>query len=165
MSRTLDDLRYAIQAGACAASRWAGDPGRCRWCDAPARPEAAWCSHPCEDEYRRNHWWDQAREAALVRDGSRCRHCGLGPAVPTTAKALLRALIPMRAIEAARLWQTPAWRALEQACQLEVNHLVPRLGRGYQAGCHHHLDNLETLCHRCHVAVTTQQQADRRAAG
>lgn len=40
----------------------------------------------------------------------------------------------------------------------EVNHIEPRRGEGYHAGCHHHLDNLETLCHGCHVEVTTAQR-------
>lgn len=44
---------------------------------------------------------------------------------------------------------------------LEVNHIDPRAGRGYGFGCWNHLDNLETLCHPCHVAVTNQQRADR----
>ncbi|MCU1454052.1 MAG: 67, gp67 [Acidimicrobiales bacterium] len=85
--------------------------------------------------------------------------CGLGPQVRTLARLLLRALIPMGPVEAARLWQGPAWRSFVQACELEVNHVEPRLGRGYQAGCHHHLDGLETLCHRCHVQVTSAQHA------
>jgi hypothetical protein len=46
---------------------------------------------------------------------------------------------------------------------LEVNHIEPRVGRGYNAGCHNHLSNLETLCHECHVVVTKRQSAERRA--
>lgn len=45
---------------------------------------------------------------------------------------------------------------------LEVNHIVPRVGRGYGWGCHNHLSNLETLCHWCHLEVTAQQRAERR---
>lgn len=41
---------------------------------------------------------------------------------------------------------------------LEVNHIEPRRGRGYSNGCHNHQDNLETLCHDCHVKVTCEQQ-------
>lgn len=47
---------------------------------------------------------------------------------------------------------------------LEVNHIVPRNGQGYGRGCHNHLDNLETLCHRCHVGVTNEQRRKRCAA-
>ena len=42
--------------------------------------------------------------------------------------------------------------------RLEVHHVEPRRGRGYGAGCHHHLDLLETLCHGCHVAETNAQR-------
>lgn len=49
--------------------------------------------------------------------------------------------------------------------KLEVNHIVPRNGGGYGWGCHHHLGNLETLCHSCHVVVTNAQQRARREAG
>lgn len=47
---------------------------------------------------------------------------------------------------------------------LEVNHIVPRVGRGYGWGCHHHQSNLETLCHWCHVLVTNAQREARRTA-
>jgi 5-methylcytosine-specific restriction endonuclease McrA len=46
--------------------------------------------------------------------------------------------------------------------RLEVNHIVPREGRGYGRGCWHHLDGLETLCHDCHVETTRQQAQERR---
>jgi 5-methylcytosine-specific restriction endonuclease McrA len=42
---------------------------------------------------------------------------------------------------------------------LEVNHIVPCLGKHHEAGCWHHLSNLETLCHEHHVVVTRQQKA------
>jgi hypothetical protein len=41
---------------------------------------------------------------------------------------------------------------------MEVHHVDPRRGAGYAAGCHHHLDLLETLCRACHVAVTNEQR-------
>jgi hypothetical protein len=74
------------------------------------------------------------------------------------AKLLLRALLPIGPMEAAHLWRSSDWQALRQACGLEVHHVVPRRGDGYGAGCHHHLDGLETLCHRCHAAITATQQ-------
>lgn len=42
---------------------------------------------------------------------------------------------------------------------LEVNHIEPRRGAGYRAGCHHHQALLETLCHAHHVEVTAAQRA------
>lgn len=43
----------------------------------------------------------------------------------------------------------------------EVNHKVPRYGRGYGVGCHHHQSNLESLCHYHHVKVTRAQRIAR----
>lgn len=34
--------------------------------------------------------------------------------------------------------------------KIEVHHKVPCEGKR-ETGCQHHQDNLETLCHRCHV--------------
>ncbi len=72
-------------------------------------------------------------------------------------------------------WGHARKRALQRdrkACQhcgartakLEVNHIEPRRGRGYRAGCHHHVDLLETLCRPCHVAVTNSQRQELAAA-
>lgn len=93
-----------------------------------------------------------------MRDGDRCVRCALGPETPMLAKLLLRAVIPMGAMQAAALWRSTEWCAFRRACVLEVHHVVARSGRGYGAGCHHHLDGLETLCHGCHAAVTAEQQ-------
>lgn len=163
-TRVVDDERYLRQAGACRTSRWRGAAERCRWCDAPVAPGFAWCGNRCEDEYRANHWWDHARRAALARDGHRCVRCGLGPGAEAAARALARVLLRLGPFDAARLWATEAWRDLDLACQVEVNHVVPRVGAGYGSGCHHHLDGLETLCHRCHAGVTTEQRRLRAAS-
>jgi hypothetical protein len=44
---------------------------------------------------------------------------------------------------------------------LEVNHIDPLVGRGYSMSCYHHQDNLEVLCHDCHVVVTNAQRRER----
>lgn len=163
MSRDRTDVRYPQQAGLCSLSQWSGPPERCRWCDAPAAPGFAWCGSRCEDAYRENHWWDMARAAALARDGNRCTTCGIGPDDVQVARWFLRAFIPMGAVEAAGLWHSPTWAALVLACSVEVNHIDPRRGGGYGSGCHHHLDGLETLCHRHHVTVTVAQRQAARA--
>lgn len=165
MARLLDDDRYAVLAAGCPSSRWTGRAAGCRWCDATIGLGEIWCGHRCEDRFLRDHCWDHAREAALVRDGGRCVRCQLGPETLTLAKLLLRAWVPMGVVEAAGLWRTAEWRLLVQASQLEVNHVVPRRGGGYAAGCHHHLAGLETLCHRCHAGVTARQLQAWRTGG
>jgi hypothetical protein len=166
MGRDPDAVVYAAEAGACALSAWDGAPGRCRWCNAAVDAGAIWCGHVCEDEYARNHWWDHARPTAVVRDEERCVQCGLGPASPAVAKALLAFLIPRTRLEWARAWRPPEELAslleqLAEAVALEVNHIEPRQGGGYAHGCHHHQANLETLCHRCHARVTARQRRER----
>lgn len=44
--------------------------------------------------------------------------------------------------------------------KLEVNHIDPCLGKHQQDGCWHHQQNLETLCHSCHVGVTRKQREE-----
>lgn len=41
----------------------------------------------------------------------------------------------------------------EQRYRLEVHHLRPAGGRHSVDGCHHHLANLRTLCHQCHLGA------------
>lgn len=52
--------------------------------------------------------------------------------------------------------------------KLEVNHIVPLVGKGYRAGCSNHLDNLETVCGgakgTCHVEITKAQREERKNA-
>jgi len=46
---------------------------------------------------------------------------------------------------------------------LTVDHIIPLMGRGYSSGCYHHLANLQTLCHDCHVAKTADDMAYARS--
>lgn len=68
-----------------------------------------------------------------------------------------------KARRAARIRRTYEYRcAAEDGCTTqspEVNHKRPIVGRHNEAGCHHHQDGLEVLCHRHHVAVTNAQRA------
>jgi 5-methylcytosine-specific restriction endonuclease McrA len=48
--------------------------------------------------------------------------------------------------------------------RLEVNHIEPIRGGPRTMSCLNHLDNLETLCHACHLIVTAQQFRPARAA-
>lgn len=102
--------------------------------------------------------------------GGRCRHCGkelvgqqrswCGP-------------VCERTYQDNHLWQFARKAALKRdgygcvRCGTmmipapEVNHRIPRNGQGYGKGCHHHLDNLETLCHAHHVKVTRAQRVSR----
>lgn len=164
--------------------------GLCGWCGKP-RPKGRrrWCGEPCSLAWGEQHYWTQARPAAIKRDGHRCVACGRSPDDPAYQLRLVYLWCPapstwwwdaaveearadcarwtrpdrVEACAWARTWDRlanlPEWRAWRREHVLEVNHIEPRRGGGYQAGCHNHQANLETLCHRCHVAVTRMQRA------
>ena len=46
--------------------------------------------------------------------------------------------------------------------KLEVDHIAPRWGKGYRQACGHHLVNLRTLCHNCHVIITGGARIERK---
>jgi len=41
---------------------------------------------------------------------------------------------------------------------LEVNHIIPILGKHSQSGCWHHVEDLETLCREHHLEATAKQR-------
>ena len=170
---------------ACHLTGWSGDPRRCRWCDAPLNSrQTSWCSSGHREEFWSNHQWGAARHAAKVRDGHRCTTCGHGPdsCPPVYWFAFLRAVCPRPTAEAWRAAHDDElatsdwwgeWRhgfperewceavrlrdAALVSYALEVDHRVPILGRHAENGCHHHLEGLRTLCHRCHLVATAEQ--------
>lgn len=140
------------------------EDGRCDNCGtALIGRRKRWCSDECgaaaSTEFSKHHDWNAARVCALIRDKYRCVRCGVGG---KEEAAEIKALVNLHPLNE-RDW--PAYRrAAEQVrrrFRLEVNHIVPRNGRGYGRGCWNHLDNLETLCHPCHVGVTASQRRAR----
>lgn len=61
--------------------------------------------------------------------------------------------------------RTDRWRCIQcgSKTSLEVNHITPILGRHAKAGCWHHQNGLETLCHAHHLEITKQQNSERRS--
>lgn len=149
---------------------WPTPAGVCCWCATPLPPRRRrWCSDDCERSFTVNHQWGSTRYAAVKRDGSACVRCGEDGSTLEAWWCLLLAC-------AKRAGRPPGWtdpdyqeayRLLQRAraaVRLEVNHREPILGRHAEFGCHHHLDGVETLCHRCHVAETARQFGHRTAA-
>lgn len=143
----------------------------CAHCDRPLQGrQRKWCSTACSNVYAANHYWTTARHACLKRDGHRCRRCGAGWGRKVLLTGLMAVLLPSAGLSAVDvefwLWRCfPDETARDQATSLEVNHIAPRRGKGYGSGCWNHLDNLETLCHQCHVDVTTAQRRGYRGSG
>ena len=138
-------------------------PGECDACPTKLPPRRRrWCSDKCAGLFYRifstNHDWGSASDAAKKRDGYKCVRCGATETPPQGEVERLGSRPTERVEYHAWLKSKDAlWRRF----QLEVNHVVPRNGAGYGRGCHHHLSNLETLCHPCHVKVTNEQRAAR----
>ena len=108
-----------------------GEKGKC-WRCGVALPRFArkWCSKDCSQLYWWNHAWGRARWEAIRR---------------RTPNRDLRQPVPCR--RCGTPTHTP-----------EVNHINPRNGQGYGNGCHNHQENLEVLCHNCHVETTRLQR-------
>jgi HNH endonuclease len=121
--------------------------GGCAWCTEPLPPRRrTWCSDRCGDAFWANHWFSAGRRLAKRRDKYRCTSCGAQqPKRPT--KTGYRT-------QAAYLKAMRAWRAEKRVARLEVNHIVPCIGKHSELSCAHHLDNLETLCPTCHKRHT-----------
>ena len=107
--------------------------------DLPSR-RSAYCSDRHAREFERNHVWLFARRAARRRAAYRCERCGFKPS-------------EVRKDPAARE------RYARYELRLEVNHIRPLEGAYRSVTCLNHLDNLQVLCHRCHVEVTNGQRA------
>lgn len=132
----------------CRLSDWSGDPTRCHWCNTAVGSHSNWCSFVCEDAHRVQHEWSSASAEALIRDGERCDLCGTGPADFDAARLFIRAFIPMGPVASATLWRSQEWMALQLAFSVDVVQRRPNPS-GYRSGCHNHLTELVTLCHRC----------------
>jgi hypothetical protein len=114
----------------------------CRQCGTDISARRAYCSVECSEEFQQHHFWNTARWEAVRR------------ACPeTTDAAVLRLVYAERALCArcgAKAWQRSG---------PEVNHKVPLNGDRPAFGCCHHQENLEVVCHDCHVTIGIEQRA------
>lgn len=137
----------------------------CAWCGGPLPiRRRRWCSDACSKAYGENHTWTTARARALIRDGRMCRICLRGPG----ASRILALLLTLAGHDPKTAAETfvdenglHVWRGWTNDARLEVNHVVPRHGQGYSAGCWNHPEGLETLCHDHHVVETRRQRHHR----
>jgi len=132
----------------------ADKPGCCGLCGGPlpvgpsgrVHPMRRWCSRACSATYWNNHGWASASAARCTLDGWRCVKCGKLGAGTTMPPWAVRSDSPLVLVS------------------LQVNHRIPRNGRGYQESCAHHQDNLETLCTPCHGREPSRQITARKLA-
>lgn len=168
----------------CAVAPFADQRGVCRVCGITLTGRrTAWCSDRHRLIWWNQHDWKAARRLAVERDAGVCQRCGVTtrsmwdrrwrahPNAPVEPKYdSARTSEPGYREEWQRAYKNwhDSWEAFLRDFALdlapEVNHIEPRSGKGYGMGCHNHADNLETLCHSCHVEVTESQRNLRRLA-
>lgn len=102
----------------------------------------AYCSDAHARAFEAQHVWPAARRLARRRARWACQRCGFKPSA---------------------VRKDPAQLALysRHELKLEVNHIEALRGTYRFVSCLNHAENLEVLCHRCHVAWTNE---GRRAA-
>lgn len=105
----------------------------CRLCQRKLPPRRAYCSEVCRLAFEQDHFWGLARHRALRR---------------------------------AKLPGTGRWRYRCAKCEgetdrPEVNHITPVVGGYRSVSCLNHEENLEVLCHNCHLGETAGQRAAR----
>lgn len=101
----------------------------------------AYCSDAHARAFEAAHLWPVARRRARRRAGYACQRCGFKPSAVRKD--------PVRAREFAR-----------HELKLEVNHVSPLRGSYRFANCLNHAENLQVLCHRCHVRATNRPRGD-----
>jgi hypothetical protein len=133
-----------------------GPGGRvlCKWCGTETKPpRRGWCSDECVHEYKIRSSGVYARRQVLKRDRGVCSLCGLDCVklhealwkrghMPYVCQRTYRWLLGIP-VGVSALW--------------DCDHVVPVVEGGGSCG----LDNLRTLCWRCHKGETKKLVARR----
>jgi 5-methylcytosine-specific restriction protein A len=129
--------------------------GLCRWCsrEVPAR-RFTFCCDPCVHEWRLRSQPGYLREQILKRDKGMCAHCGLNT---LHEHRKLR-----RASGVARSALMLHWglKTRIRKSLWDADHILPVAEGGGECD----LDNIRTLCLRCHRSVTAQLRERIRRA-
>ena|SRR5215469_1377848 len=133
-----------------------GESGRnlCRWCnlEVPKR-RITFCSEWCVAEWRLRTDPGYVRERVYARDKGVCALCRVDC---EAAWQNLRRLRGAARLKLLREWGLkPGWRK----SLWDADHIVPVVEGGGDCG----LENIRTLCLKCH-RVATQELSKRRAA-
>ena len=146
------------------------DQGRvlCRWClGIVERPRRTFCSAECVHEWTVRSSTSYARRCVKKRDKGICARCGIDTEVlRLELKGLL--LECRKAGDKAAFYvrigelgiKGPEYKAYRPHSLWEADHIVPVSQGGGCCG----LDNLRTLCWRCHREATAALRASRRKA-
>jgi 5-methylcytosine-specific restriction enzyme A len=142
------------RADAGALPKGPGGRNLCRWCSLEV-PEGrrTFCSEFCVHEWRLRTDPGYLREQVFKRDRGVCAQCG----IDTVAEALHL----KRLRGAARLARFAAWglRPGGRHSLWDADHILPVAEGGGECD----LENLRTLCLKCHRAATAALRERRRA--
>ena len=129
--------------------------GLCRWCSLEVpRGRFTFCSAYCVHEWKLRSQPAYLREQVFLRDRGLCAACGVDTV------AALGQLRRSRGARRQMLLQHWAIAQHRRRSLWDADHIVPVIEGGGECD----LDNIRTLCLRCHRAVTAQLRRRRRAA-
>jgi 5-methylcytosine-specific restriction endonuclease McrA len=149
----------------------------CRTCEAPLPPRRVYCDKKCELAFDQNHFWAPAKSRALKANllgGPDGQALELVADRELTEDDILE-LIARRREELAEVLERRAGRrsriervraylcehCAQPTTAPEVNHISPVVGGNRSSTCKNHEENLEVLCHACHLIATAAQRASR----
>lgn len=136
-------------------SRGPNGRGLCRWCSLEVpRGRFTFCSAYCVHEWKLRSQPAYLREQVFLRDLGRCAVC----AIDTVAA--LQQLRRSRGARRQQLLQHWAIGACRRRSLWDADHIVPVIEGGGECD----LENIRTLCLRCHRAATAQLRQRRRAS-
>lgn len=112
----------------------------------------------CEDVRGDSYPAPHGRNVYHFGGGRHWIYSGPGSYHMNPAASDVKAAFPDMFDKARMLRSITGWEVIVQDRRAEVNHITPVDGRRESTSCKHHADNLELLCHQCHVEFTS---ADR----
>ncbi len=131
------------------------ESGQCRWCSLPVpKPRRTFCSEFCVNEWKLRTDPGYLREQVLARDKGICAICRVD-----TLAAWLNI---KRARFERRKLMLIEWglKSLTRRSLWDADHIVPVVLGGGECD----LDNIRTLCLKCHRKVTLELRQARAAA-
>ena len=129
--------------------------GLCRWCSLEVpRGRYTFCSEFCVHEWKLRTQPAYLREQVLKRDHGICASCRIN------TLAVARTLRYARGIRRASLLEYWGLRRRSRRTLWDADHIVPVTEGGGECD----LDNIRTLCLRCHRQATAQLRLRKRSS-
>jgi len=126
----------------------------CRWCNLEVpKGRFTFCSDWCVEEWRVRTDPGYVREKLLQRDKGVCAHCGIDCLAAWRHLKRLRGASRLKALTD---WGLGSGLSFRKSLW-DADHIVPVVEGGGECD----LENIRTLCLKCHRLVTAQLRAKR----